>query len=44
MEKAGSREWSSKVHQSGGVPAARVFVKPHCLAFRVETLPDALEA
>eukprot|EP00435_Cladocopium_sp_Y103_P011761 s1028_g3.t1 len=27
----------------GGVPAAQVFVKPHCLATRVETLPDALE-
>ncbi|CAE7811464.1 unnamed protein product [Symbiodinium sp. CCMP2592] len=27
----------------GGVPAAQVFVKPHCLAARVEALPDALE-
>lgn len=27
----------------GGVPAAQVFVKPHCLATRVESLPDALE-
>ncbi|CAJ1371460.1 unnamed protein product [Effrenium voratum] len=27
----------------GGVAAAQVFVKPHCLAQRVESLPDALE-
>ncbi|CAE7170991.1 unnamed protein product, partial [Symbiodinium pilosum] len=27
----------------GGLPAAQVFIKPHCLAARVEALPDALE-
>jgi len=47
------KEEDVKVHQpefeglplrgEGGVPAAQVFVKPHCLATRVETLPDALE-
>eukprot|EP00931_Biecheleriopsis_adriatica_P074684 TRINITY_DN4868_c0_g1_i1.p1 TRINITY_DN4868_c0_g1~~TRINITY_DN4868_c0_g1_i1.p1 ORF type:complete len:769 (+),score=193.03 TRINITY_DN4868_c0_g1_i1:29-2308(+) len=27
----------------GGVPAAQVFIKAHCLAARVDSLPDALE-